>query len=258
LEVIIAGEANALELAHMARGKLKSKIPRLEQALEGRVRDHHRFVLAQYLGEWQALGDRIRRMEPRWTNTSALLKKPSLCGKPSRRGWGDGLQPGGGSGRGDEAVSDFTTVGVVGRRCAPAIMKVPGRGSRARRETATSGCDVAAWAATRKKNCYLSAQFRRLAARRGVKRAVMAVAHTMLTIGYHMLKSGQNLPRTRRQLSGADQQTPASAVLRETTTTIRTEGDPRTGHHNSLSNSFSKEEDLWQLSESQPDQPPRP
>jgi transposase len=47
----------------------------------------------------------------------------------------------------------------------------------------------AAWAASRKKDCYLSAQFKRLAARRGVKRAVMAVAHTMLIIGYHMLKT---------------------------------------------------------------------
>jgi transposase len=49
----------------------------------------------------------------------------------------------------------------------------------------------AAWAVTRKKDCYLSAQFKRLAARRGVKRAVMAVAHTMLVIGYHMLKTRQ-------------------------------------------------------------------
>jgi transposase len=49
----------------------------------------------------------------------------------------------------------------------------------------------AAWAATRQKNCYLSAQFHRLAARRGMKRAVMAVAHTMLVIGYHMLKTGE-------------------------------------------------------------------
>jgi len=50
----------------------------------------------------------------------------------------------------------------------------------------------AAWAATRKKNCYLAAQFKRIAARRGMKRAVMAVAHTMLVIGYHMLHSGHS------------------------------------------------------------------
>ena len=49
----------------------------------------------------------------------------------------------------------------------------------------------AAWAVTRKKNFYLSAQFKRLAARRGVKQAVMAMAHTMLIVGYHMLKTGQ-------------------------------------------------------------------
>jgi hypothetical protein len=47
-----------------------------------------------------------------------------------------------------------------------------------------------AWAVTRKKNCYLSAQFKRLAARRGVKRAVMAVAHSMLIIAYTMLNTG--------------------------------------------------------------------
>jgi transposase len=46
------------------------------------------------------------------------------------------------------------------------------------------------WAVTRKKDCYLSAQFRRLAARRGVKRAVMAVAHSMLIIAYTTLKTG--------------------------------------------------------------------
>jgi transposase len=50
----------------------------------------------------------------------------------------------------------------------------------------------AAWAVTRKKDCYLSAQFRRLAARRGMKRAVMAVAHTMLIIAYTILKTGRS------------------------------------------------------------------
>ena len=47
----------------------------------------------------------------------------------------------------------------------------------------------AAWGVSRKKDCYLSAQFRRIAARRGMKRAVMAVAHSMLVIAYTMLKT---------------------------------------------------------------------
>jgi hypothetical protein len=48
----------------------------------------------------------------------------------------------------------------------------------------------AAWAATRKKNSYFQAQYRRLAARRGKKRAIMAVAHSLLVVIYHILKTG--------------------------------------------------------------------
>jgi len=46
----------------------------------------------------------------------------------------------------------------------------------------------AAWAISMMKNNYLSALYRRIAARRGAKRAVMAVAHALLEIAYHMLK----------------------------------------------------------------------
>jgi len=63
LGAIIAGQDDAEQLAKLARGKLKNKIPELEQALEGRVRDHHRFLLAEFLEEWEALGERIRRIE---------------------------------------------------------------------------------------------------------------------------------------------------------------------------------------------------
>src|SRR5215469_1768228 len=49
----------------------------------------------------------------------------------------------------------------------------------------------AAWAASHSKNTYLSAQFRRLAARKGKKRAIVAVAHTILVIVFHMLKNQQ-------------------------------------------------------------------
>jgi hypothetical protein len=47
-----------------------------------------------------------------------------------------------------------------------------------------------AWAASHVKNSYLAAQYRRLASRRGKKRALIAVAHSMLVIVYHMLKAG--------------------------------------------------------------------
>jgi Transposase len=63
LEAIIGGQDDPQQLAQLARGKLKRRIPQLEQALAGRVRDHHRFLLAEYLDEWKALEERIQRIE---------------------------------------------------------------------------------------------------------------------------------------------------------------------------------------------------
>ncbi|MBI3169033.1 MAG: IS110 family transposase, partial [Chloroflexi bacterium] len=46
----------------------------------------------------------------------------------------------------------------------------------------------AAWAASHTKNTYLSAQYRRLASRRGRKKAIVAVAHSILIIAYHLIQ----------------------------------------------------------------------
>lgn len=68
-------------------------------------------------------------------------------------------------------------------------------GKRIRRRTTKgdswlrSALTEAAWAAGRAKHSYLGAQYRRLAARRGKKRALIAVGHTLLVIFYHMLKA---------------------------------------------------------------------
>jgi transposase len=196
LEAIIAGQTNAPQLAQMARGKLKSKIPQLEQALEGRVREHHRFLLAEYLDEWEALGERIRRME-------AVIDRQIRPFEGAVTLWQ--TIPG------VDRVTACNLVAEVGvdmkqfptaQQLASWAALCPGSHESAGKRKSGKTRDgnkwlrrslcQAAWAATRKKNCYLSAQFRRLAARRGVKRAVMAVAHSMLTIGYHMLKRGQS------------------------------------------------------------------
>lgn len=194
LEAIIAGEDNPEQLAQLARGKLKNKIPQLEQALEGRLRDHHRFLLAEYLDEWEALGQRITRIEAEidrqirpfeqavtlW-QTIPGVDRVTACKLVAELGVDMGQFP-------------------TARHLASWSALCPGNhGSAGKRKSGKSrdgnkwlrrSLCQAAWAVTRKKNCYLSAQFKRLAARRGVKRAVMAVAHTMLIIGYHMLKTG--------------------------------------------------------------------
>ncbi len=195
LEAIIAGENNPEHLAQLARGRLKNKRAELEQALEGRVRDHHRFMLAEYLDEWKVLGERIRRMEAEidkqmrpfeaavalW-QTVPGVERVTACSLVAEIG---------------VDMTQFPTAQHLASWAAlcpgnheSAGKRKSGRTRDGNRWLRRSLCQ-AAWAVTRKKDCYLSAQFKRLAARRGVKRAVIAVAHSMLVIGYHMLKSDQ-------------------------------------------------------------------
>ena len=195
LEAIIAGEDNPEHLAQLARGRLKNKRAELEQALEGRVRDHHRFMLAEYLDEWVALGERIKRIEVEidqrirpfeqavalW-QTIPGVDRVTACNLVAEIG---------------VDMHQFPTAQQLASWAAlcpgnheSAGKRKSGRTRDGNKWLRRSLCQ-AAWAAARKKNCYLSAQFRRLAARRGVKRAVIAVAHSILIIAYHMLKSGQ-------------------------------------------------------------------
>ena len=195
LEAIIAGQEDVEQLAKLARGKLKSKIPQLEQALEGRVRDHHRFLLAEFLDEWGALGERIARLE-------AEIDRQIRPFEPAVALWQ--TIPG------VDRVTACNMVAEVGvdmnqfptaQHLASWAALCPGNHESAGKRKSGRTRDgnkwlrrslcQAAWAVTRKKDCYLSAQFKRLAVRRGAKRAVMAVAHTMLIIGYHILKTGR-------------------------------------------------------------------
>jgi transposase len=195
LEAIIDGQDDAGQLAKLARGKLKNKIAELERALEGRIRDHHRFLLAEYLDEWEALGERIVRLEEEIDKQIRPFEQAVALWQTIP---------------GVDHVTACNLVAEIGvdMRQFPSAQHLaswaalcPGNHESAGKRKSGKTRDgnkwlrrtlcQAAWAVTRKKNCYLSAQFKRLAGRRGVKRAVMAVAHTMLVIGYHMLKTGQ-------------------------------------------------------------------
>ena len=195
LEAIISGQDDPQQLARLAQGRLKRKIPQLEQALAGRVRDHHRFLLGEYLDEWKTLGERIQRMEQEIDKRIGPFEEAVALWQ---------------SMPGVDRVTACNLVAEVGvdtkpfptaQQLASWAALCPGNHESAGKRMSGKTRDgnkwlrrslcQAAWAVTRKKDCYLSAHFKRLAARRGVKRAVMAVAHTMLVIGYHMLKTGQ-------------------------------------------------------------------
>jgi transposase len=196
LERIVAGatDAEAAALAQLARGRLREKIPQLERALAGRVAPHQRFMLAQQLAHIDFMDETIERV-------SAEIAER--------------LRPF------DELLDNLDAIPGVGRRTAENLLAeigtdmrrfpsaahlaswagmCPGhdesagkrrsgktrKGSPALRRTLTE----AAHAAARTKNTYLAAQFRRLAARRGSKKAAVAVGHAILVIVWHLLDHG--------------------------------------------------------------------
>ena len=202
LEAIVSGQDSPEQLAQLARGKLKSKIPQLVQALEGRVRPHHRFLLAGFLEEWDWFEQRIVRMEEEidkqirpfeqaialW-QTMPGVDHVTACSLVAEIG---------------VEMNQFPTAQQLASWAAICPGNHESAGKRKSGKTRDGNkwlrrtlCQVA-WAVSRKKNCYLSSQFRRIAARRGPKRALMAVAHSMLVIGYHMLKTGKGY----RELGG--------------------------------------------------------
>jgi len=191
---LVAGEEDPERLAELAQRRLRSKIPELRLALQGKVRDHHRFLLAEFLDEWEALGRRIARIEEEIERQlvpfeSAVTLWQTIPGVD----WVTAANLVAEIGVNMEQFPSAHHLASWAALCPgnheSAGKRMSGKMREGNRWLRRTLCQ-AAWAVSRKKDCYLSAQFRRLASRRGVKRAVMAVAHTMLVIAFHMLKTG--------------------------------------------------------------------
>jgi len=196
IEAIIAGENDPERLAGLARRRLRAKIPELQLALSGKVRDHHRFLLREFLDEWKALGERIVRIEQEIERRivpfeRAIALWQSIPGMDRVTASNLVAEIGVNMGQFPSAQHLASWAGLCPGNNESAGKRMSGTTRQGNKWLRRTLCQ-SAWAVTRKKDCYLSAQFRRLAARRGMKRAVMAVAHTMLTIAYTMLKSGRS------------------------------------------------------------------
>jgi transposase len=195
LRALIRGERDPERLARLAEGRLRAKIPELELALEGHFSDHHRFLVEHLLGHLDELERHVEELSGR----IAERLRPVLDAARLKRL--DAI-PG---------VNRTTIEGVIAEIGADMSQFpdehhlsswagiCPGNeesaGKRLRSHTTRKNRWLrralveAAWAAGRTKESYLGAQYRRLAARRGKKRALLAVGHSLLVIFYHMLKS---------------------------------------------------------------------
>jgi transposase len=196
LEAIIAGNEDPEALAALAKGRLRSKIPDLERALSGRVRTSHRLLLRLHLEHIDDLTDKIEELNEEIDR----LMRPFDEDEQLRR-----LDDIPGVGR-EVAQVIIAELGVDMNRFPSAAHAAswaglaPGKNESAGKNRSgkiTPGNRYlkamlvqAAHAVSRTKDNYLAAQFRRLAARRGKKRAAIAVAHSILVIAYHMLRDG--------------------------------------------------------------------
>ena len=201
IAAIVAGTTDPAVLAELACGRLRGKIPQLREALTGRVTEHHRFMLGMYLQQWDFLAKRIEEVEERierlmlpfkdeierltsipgvgrivaWTLVAEMGDMTAFPTPPQAASWA-GVCPGNHESAG-KRQSGRTPKGDVWVRRA---------------------LNQAAWAASRTKDTYLAAQFRRIASRRGGKRAAVAVGHTILVISWHLL----HRKRTYHDLGG--------------------------------------------------------
>jgi transposase len=191
LEAIIGGESDPTVLAQHARRQLRNKIPALERALAGSIGSHQRFMLAEQLRHVDFLVAAIDRLgqeiATRLQSVEEVVERLQVI-------------PGVGRRTAEVVVAEigidvqrFPTAAHLASWAAlcPANRESAGKqGSGAMRHGnpwLRSALVEAAHAAARSKNTYLATQYRRLAGRRGPKKAAVAVAHSILVIVYQLL-----------------------------------------------------------------------
>lgn len=195
LRAIIQGESEATALAQLARGRLRGKIPLLQQAATGTVNQHHRFLLEQWLGMWEELAARIAQFEERIEEQirpfEPVVKTwASLPGIDRVTAWTLVAEMG-------VDMTQFPTAGHAASWAALCPGQEESAGKRHSGRTRRGNVWLrraltqAAWAASVTKGSYFKAFYHRLAARKGKKRAIIAVAHALLVTGYVLLRMGR-------------------------------------------------------------------
>jgi len=191
IEALIADETDPVAMAELARGTLRKKIPLLAKGLTGHVRVHHRFMLQEILTHIDELNQRIESLNVRIAVLSAphadlieRLDEITGVGKKTAEIILAEIGP---------SVDNWPSDGhLASWAClCPGNNESGGKRRSGKRRKGqkwlVSALVEAAWAASRSKNTYLAAQFHRLRARRGAKRAAIAVAHSIIKIVYHLI-----------------------------------------------------------------------
>ena len=219
LAALIAGETDPERLADCTTGRLKASRADIVAAVHGRVTAHHRFLLKLHLSQVDALTAAVQQVEHQADEVLRPFREAA-----------DRLQtiPGVSETVARELVAEigvdmaqFPTAGhlVSWAGLCPRLDESTGKRRSTRVRHATPWLKTtlvqAAWAATRTNGSYLQAQFRRLKGRRGPKKAIVAVAASMLTAAYFMLRDEKDYhDLSGRFLSDRDKRHVTQRLLR--------------------------------------------
>lgn len=192
IQAILAGRDHPTDLAYEVRGTLRGKMPELRLVLNGRVTEHHRFLLRELMDDLGSVEAKIQRVEKEIVTRVDMSLVERLCSIP-----------------GVDIVTAWTLLAELGsdrsvfdspKHAASWAGLCPGNhqsgGKRLSHRTRKGNRWLrralvqSAWGASRKKDCYLAAFFYRHAAKHGVRKAIVSLAHRVLVIAFCLLRDG--------------------------------------------------------------------
>lgn len=210
LAALVEGETDAYALAELAEGKLTKKKGELQLALTGKVTEHHRFQLRMLLEQIRFMEEHLAQLDDRISQVMAKADETAVYKEATPRPFLESIEllitiPGIAQRSAENLIAEigtdmaqFPSSGHLASwsGMCPGIYESAGKklsGKTTKGNRWLKAClHQSAWSAARTKDTYLSAQYRRLAARRGKKRAVVAVGHSILSVVYHILRDGQS------------------------------------------------------------------
>lgn len=194
LEALIAGQTTPQALATLAHRRIHATPAELEASLRGRVTAHHRFMLKLHLDQVDAVDAAIARIDKEVDGNvepfrAAIKMLSTIPGISTLSAEVIVAEIGIDMSRFETAGHLISWAGLCPKNDESAGKRRSNRMKKGAPWLKTTLIQCA-WAATRTKQSYLQAQYLRIRSRRGAKKAIGAVAASILTAAYHMMKDG--------------------------------------------------------------------
>jgi transposase len=194
IQAIIAGQEHPDWLADKACGTLRAKRDQLRLVLKGRITDHHRYMLSELMADLDRIEAKILRLETEIANrmkphADVIDRLMTIPGLKLITAWTIIAEMGTDMAPFPDAAHAASWAGLAPGNNESGGKRRSGRTNKGNRWLRRALVQ-SAWAVSHRSNCFLTAQFYRRAARRGEKKAIIATAHQLLVIAFHILRDG--------------------------------------------------------------------